>query len=83
MKIFIKLLAFFNMAEGFIHLVVALVSIWGIIDESAWDIRILTAPLSDLLFGIFSIFTGYYLNESSDKLQSRQRSILKRKRENP
>lgn len=60
-RFIIKSLALLNTVEGVIHLVVAFISIWGLIDKGVYDIRIWTAPLENLIFGFFSIITGYVL----------------------
>ncbi len=59
----IKILAFINLAEGIIHLVVAGISFWGIFDTGIWDWRIMAAPTTDLFLGIASLITGYVLKD--------------------
>lgn len=60
-KLIIKSLALLNTMEGIIHLAVAFVSIWGLIDTRIYDIRIWAAPLENLFFGLISLLTGYVL----------------------
>ncbi len=59
----VKLLVFINLAEGLIHLVVSMISLWGIWDIGIWDWRILTAPAVDLFLGLASLFTSYILKD--------------------
>jgi len=59
----IKILALINFAEGIIHLVVSLISFWGMYDTGIWDWRIATAPTTDLFLGFTSIITGYVLKD--------------------
>jgi hypothetical protein len=63
MKILGKMLAIFNATEGIIHLVVAIISIWGIIDQGVSDWRVWAAPIENLVFGLFSLLTGYILGK--------------------
>ena len=52
-----------NLAEGIIHLVVSVISFWGIYDTNAWDWRVMTAPTTDLLLGCTSLLTSYFLKD--------------------
>lgn len=61
MNFFKKFLALFNTMEGIIHLVVAAIAFWGIFAGQVWDWRVWTAPTENLIFGLFSILTGYIL----------------------
>jgi hypothetical protein len=54
---------FINLGEGIIHLVVSFISLWGIYDLGIWDWRVLTAPLTDLLLGLTSLFTAFVLKD--------------------
>lgn len=54
---------FINLGEGIIHLVVSLISLWGIYDLGIWDWRVLTAPITDLLLGLASLFTAFVLKD--------------------
>jgi hypothetical protein len=62
-KFLIKFLALLNTAEGIIHLVVALIGFWGIFATNTWDWRVIMPPLENLIFGLFSIFTGIVLGQ--------------------
>jgi branched-subunit amino acid ABC-type transport system permease component len=61
-RIFIKALAVLNFAEGFIHIVGAGLSFYGMWDVGIWDWRIAAAPSADLFLGVMSIITGIVLN---------------------
>lgn len=54
---------FINLAEGIIHLVVSIVSFYGMYDLGIWDWRVATAPCTDLFLGIASLITGYVLKD--------------------
>ena len=56
-----KFLAVLNTAEGFIHIIVATIGIWGLVETQSWDWRLWVAPLENLVFGLFSLLTGYVL----------------------
>jgi hypothetical protein len=60
-KWLVKGLAILNTLEGIIHIGVALIGFWGIIDTGTWDWRVLAAPVENFIFGLFSILTGYIL----------------------
>lgn len=60
-KWFIKGLAILNTLEGVIHIIVALIGFWGIIDTGTKDWRIWIPPLENFIFGLFSVLTGYVL----------------------
>jgi hypothetical protein len=60
-KWLVKGLAILNTLEGIIHIGVALIGFWGIIDTETWDWRVLAAPVENFIFGLFSILTGYIL----------------------
>lgn len=60
-KGFMKSIAWLNTAEGIIHIVVAIVGAWGLIDTSTFDIRTWTPVIENAVFGIFSILTGWAL----------------------
>jgi len=63
-----KSLAILNSLEGVIHLIVALVSLWGIAATHTWDWRVLAAPLENAVFGAFSLWTGYVLGKDHHKI---------------
>lgn len=60
-RLFIQSLAVFNTVEGILHIIMALISLWGCWDTGVWDWRVMSAPVTDLAFGAFSIITGYVL----------------------
>lgn len=60
-KWFIKGLALLNTLEGIIHIIVALIGFWGIIDTGFVDWRVVLPPLENFIFGLFSVLTGYVL----------------------
>jgi hypothetical protein len=59
----IKILMLINFAEGIIHLVVSIISFWGIYDTGAWDWRIMAAPTTDFFLGMTSLITGFVLKD--------------------
>lgn len=63
-KWIMKSLAVLNTLEGVIHLIVAVVGAWGLIDIEAYDIRAWTPVVENFIFGIFSILTGYALGST-------------------
>ncbi|MDS7057116.1 hypothetical protein NXG04_07440 [Klebsiella pneumoniae] len=63
-KWLMKSLAFLNTVEGIVHLVVAGIGAWGLIDINAYDIRAWTPVVENFVFGIFSVFTGYALGSA-------------------
>ncbi|AJA41443.1 hypothetical protein AXJ14_gp124 [Geobacillus virus E3] len=60
-KWLIKGLALLNALEGIIHIIVAIIGFWGIVDTGMNDWRILIPPLENFIFGLFSVLTGYIL----------------------
>jgi hypothetical protein len=62
-QIIIKILALINLAEGVIHLLVSLISFWGIYDNNIWDWRVMTAPTTDLFLGLTSLLTWFFLKD--------------------
>ncbi|QOV08317.1 hypothetical protein Kirov_118 [Bacillus phage Kirov] len=60
-KYIMKSLSWLNTLEGVIHLIVAGIGAWGLIDISAYDIRAWTPVVENFVFGIFSILTGWAL----------------------
>lgn len=60
-KLFMKSLAILNTAEGIIHLIVAAIGAWGLIDIGVWDVRAWLPVVENFIFGIFSILTGWAL----------------------
>jgi hypothetical protein len=59
----IKILALINLAEGIIHLVVSMISFWGIYDNNIWDWRVMAAPTTDFFLGLTSLLTWFFLKE--------------------
>lgn len=66
-KLFIKFLSLLNTSEGIIHLIFAGIGFWGLIATNTWDVRLLAAPVQNVIFGIISIFTGLALNNRKGK----------------
>lgn len=62
-KWFIKGLAVFNLYEGIIHLVIAVIGLWGCWATGTWDWRVLAPVVENTLFGFFSVFTGIVLGK--------------------
>jgi hypothetical protein len=62
-KFLFRLLSWFNLGEGIIHFLVAMISLWGIAETKAWDLRVLAAPITDLILGIVSLVTGIVLGK--------------------
>jgi hypothetical protein len=62
-KYLIKFIAILNTLEGVIHLVVALLGFWGVVATYTFDWRVLTPPIENLIFGLFSIYTGLILGK--------------------
>jgi hypothetical protein len=54
-------IAILNTIEGIVHLVVASIGVWGMVDTSTYDIRVWLPAIENFIFGIFSILTGYAL----------------------
>lgn len=54
-------MAILNTMEGIIHIGVAIIGFWGIIDTGIKDWRIWIPPLENFVFGLFSVLTGYVL----------------------
>jgi hypothetical protein len=65
-KAFMKSMAWLNTAEGIIHLVVAVVGAWGLIDTSTFDVRAWTPVFENFVFGIFSVLVGWALGIGHD-----------------
>ncbi|PGO60558.1 hypothetical protein [Priestia megaterium] len=68
-KIGIWLMASFallNAVEGFIHLVVAVIGTWGMIDTGSMDIRIWLPVIENFILGLFSLLTGWALGMKHD-----------------
>jgi len=63
----IKFLAFLNLGEGIIHVVVSLISFWGMYDTGIWDLRIAAAPSTDLFLGLTSLLTAVLLKDMVGK----------------
>jgi len=60
-KYIMKSLSWLNTLEGVIHLIVAGIGAWGLVDINAYDIRAWTPVVENFIFGIFSILTGWAL----------------------
>jgi hypothetical protein len=43
--------------------VVALLGFWGVVATYTFDWRVLTPPIENLIFGLFSIYTGLILGK--------------------
>lgn len=54
-------MAMLNTVEGVVHLVVALIGIWGGIDVSLVDWRLWLPIVENFILGIFSLLTGWAL----------------------
>jgi hypothetical protein len=62
-KLFVKFLAVINTFEGIIHIVVAAIGLWGIIDTWTWDWRLLAPVVENFVFGLLSVATGIVLGK--------------------
>lgn len=62
-KVVRKALSILSLFEGAIHLIVSLVSLWGIFTLGTYDWRIMTAPIADLVFAFVAIGSGIFLGE--------------------
>lgn len=62
-RLVISGLAFFNLCEGVIHLVVSGISFWGIYDTNTWDWRVCAAPATDVFMGGISLITALVLGK--------------------
>lgn len=63
-KYIMKSLAFLNTVEGIVHLIVAGIGAWGLIDIGAYDFRAWLPVWENFVFGGFSILTGWALGIS-------------------
>lgn len=54
-------MALLNAIEGIIHLVVAIIGMWGAIDINVYDIRIWLPIVENFVLGLFSLLTGWCL----------------------
>lgn len=63
-----KFLALINTAEGFIHIIIAVIGFWGIFATGIYDWRIVSATSVNVILGVFSLLTGYIL--ISDKFDA-------------
>lgn len=59
-------MAVLNMFEGLIHLVVAVIGSWGVIDVAVFDFRVLLPIIENFVLGIFSLLTGWALGIKHD-----------------
>jgi hypothetical protein len=55
-------MAMLNAVEGIIHLVVAFIGMWGVVDVSVFDIRVWLPIIENFVLGIFSLLTGWALS---------------------
>lgn len=60
---FIGALALLNTFEGVIHIVVAIIGFWGAFATNVWDWRLIVPPVENLVFGLFSLVTGFVLGK--------------------
>ena len=58
----IRFLAFLNIFEGSVHLVVVGIGLWGCIAIKVFDIRVMTPIVENFVFGFFSILTGLVMS---------------------
>jgi hypothetical protein len=56
-----KWMAVLNGIEGFVHLVVAVIGTWGIIDTGVYDARIWLPVIENFVLGAFSLLTAWAL----------------------
>jgi len=61
-----KSMALLNAVEGIIHLVVAGIGTWGVVDESVIDLRIWLPIIENIVLGAFSLLTGWALGIKHD-----------------
>lgn len=54
-------IALLNTIEGIVHLVVASIGVWGMVDTNTYDLRVWLPAIENFIFGLFSILTGYAL----------------------
>jgi hypothetical protein len=59
-------MAMLNTVEGIVHLVVALIGLWGGIDTSVVDVRVWLPIVENFVLGIFSLITGWALGMKHD-----------------
>jgi hypothetical protein len=62
-KLFVKFLAIINTFEGIIHLIVAAIGFWGLIETGTWDWRLWLPSVENFVFGILSVATGIVLGK--------------------
>lgn len=59
-------IAILNAIEGLIHLIVAIIGVWGAVDTSVIDIRVWTPIIENFILGVFSLVTGWALGIKHD-----------------
>jgi hypothetical protein len=57
----LKSMAMLNTVEGIVHLIVALIGIWGVFATGVADFRLLLPIIENLILGLFSLLTGWAL----------------------
>ena len=57
----LKSMAMLNTVEGIVHLIVALIGIWGVFATGVFDFRLLLPIIENLILGLFSLITGWAL----------------------
>lgn len=62
-KLAMKILAVLNLGEGVIHIVTAVISLWGMSSLGVWDWRVATSPVADLGLGLVSLVTAVALGK--------------------
>lgn len=60
-KWILKSMAVLNTLEGVIHLVVAVIGIWGIVATGVSDFRIMLPVIENIILGGLSLLTGWAL----------------------
>lgn len=61
-----KIVAFVMAFEGLSHIIVALLSLWGIHDTTLVDWKVYIGPISDLFFGLTSLYTSYFIGHEDE-----------------
>jgi hypothetical protein len=54
-------MAMLNTVEGIIHLIVALIGLWGAFATGVFDFRLLLPIIENFILGAFSLLTGWAL----------------------
>jgi len=74
-KLVIKPLAFLNSVEGTVHLIVAMIGLWGCVAIKVFDIRVMAPIIENIIFGFFSILTGVVMSRML-KNRTKKRPVL-------